>query len=236
VDSVEERKDGIAVTFTGEQAPEKPIVYDRILLSVGRKPNTENIGLEHTGIEVTDKGFVKVDEQRRTTEPSIFAIGDINGPPLLAHKASHEGKVAAEAAAGIKTAFEPRVIPAVEYTEPEIAWAGLTEREAEKQGLAVKVSKFPWTASGRAVTLGTQEGLTKLIADPESERLLGAAIVGTHAGELISEAALAIEMGAKMSDLSLTIHPHPTLSETLMEAADAFYGQSTHVYRPKKKQ
>ena len=209
--------------------------FDQVLVAVGRKPQTEGTGLEKTDAETDEKGFVKVDDQRKTTDDHIYAIGDITGNPMLAHKASHEGIVAAEAIAGKKTAFEPNAIPAVVFTSPEMAWCGLTENEAREKGIEVKVAKFPWGASGRAVTLNYSPGLTKLIIDPETDRILGAAIVGDQAGELIGEATLAVEMAALASDLHLTIHAHPTLSETLMEAAASYYGLATHIYRPKRK-
>ncbi|MFW6362639.1 MAG: dihydrolipoyl dehydrogenase [Spirochaeta sp.] len=231
---ITEGKNGVTVRFEGDGAPEDPVEYDRILLTVGRKPNMEEMGLENTKVEFSEKGFLQVDKQFRTADPSIFAIGDVIGAPLLAHKASHEGRIAAEVFHGKNVAFDNRVIPSVEYTEPEIAWAGLSENEAESQGRKVSVLTFPWAASGRAVTLGATTGLTKLIVDPESERILGGAIVGSQAGELIGEIALAIEMGATAEDLALTIHPHPTLSETIMEAGETLFGTSTHIYRPLK--
>lgn len=205
--------------------------FDRVLVAVGRRPNTGGLGLEKTRVEVDARGFIKVDAQRRTAEPTIFAIGDAAGEPMLAHKASHEGKVAAEVIAGRRVAFEPRAIPAVVYTDPEIAWCGLTESEAKAEGRAVKVVRFPWGASGRAATLDRADGVTKLIVDPETEHVLGVGIAGPGAGELIAEGVLAVEMGAVAADVMLTIHPHPTLSETVMEAAELIYGQSTHFYR-----
>lgn len=209
--------------------------FDKMLVSVGRRPNTRGIGLENTGLELDAQGFVPVDAQRRTKQPSLFAIGDIAGQPMLAHKASHEGLVAAETIAGHKVAFEPYAIPAVVFTDPELAWCGLTEREAKAQGREVKVLKFPWAASGRALTLDRTEGLTKIIADAETERVLGVGIVGKGAGELIAEGTLAVEMAAVASDLALTIHAHPTLSETVMESAEMFAGMSTHIYKPQRK-
>jgi len=205
-----------------------------VLVSVGRKPNSSGLGLENTKVRVTERGFIEVDAARRTAEPSIFAIGDVVGEPMLAHKASHEGRVAAEAIAGKKVAFEPSAIPAVIFTDPEIAWCGLTEAQAKERGRDVEVAKFRWGASGRATTLERNDGLTKLIVDPANDRVLGVAIAGVGAGDMIAEGVLAIEMGALASDLALTIHPHPTLSETVMEAAEVFYGQSTHVYRPRR--
>jgi dihydrolipoamide dehydrogenase len=224
---------GVHVTFDGKSAG--TAVYDSVLVAVGRKPNARGIGLENTRARVDERGFVAVDAQRRTAEPSIFAIGDVVGEPMLAHKASHEGRVAAEVIAGHKVAFEPNAIPAVMFTDPEIAWCGLTETQAKERGLEVDVVKFPWGASGRAMSIERTDGLTKLIVDPKTERLLGAGVAGAGAGELIAECVLAIEMGALVSDIKLTIHPHPTLSETVMEAAEMFYGQSTHVYRPRRK-
>lgn len=229
VSAMAEEKKGIRVTFEGGDAAE--VVYDRILVAVGRKPYTEGLGLENTKAEVTDAGFIAVDMQRRTAEPTIFAIGDVAGQPMLAHKASHEARVAVEAAAGKKTAFDPKAIPAVVFSDPEIAWAGLTQAQAEKDGIETKVVTFPWAASGRATTLSRKDGLTKLLLDPSDGRVLGVGLVGHGAGELLAEGALAIEMGAVAEDLALTIHAHPTLSETMMEAAEAFVGFSTHFYR-----
>lgn len=231
VDAKVESK-GVRVTFEGETA--ESATYDSVLVAVGRKPNARGIGLEKTKARVTEHGFVEVDAQRRTAEPSIFAIGDVTGEPMLAHKASHEGRVAAEVAAGHRVAFEPNAIPAVMFTDPEVAWCGLTETRAKEQGIEVAVAKFPWGASGRALTLERPDGLTKLIIDPKSERLLGVGLVGVGAGDMIAEGALAIEMGALVGDVKLTIHAHPTLSETIMEAAEVFFGQSTHVYRPRR--
>ncbi len=224
---------GVRVTLEGNVDP-KEQVFDRVLVSVGRRPNSKIPGLEKTQVQVDQRGFIMVDEQRRTHEPSIFAIGDVVGEPMLAHKASHEGRVAVEVMAGENVAFAPRAIPAVVFTDPELAWAGLTEAQAQKDNIQVKVAKFPWGASGRAATLDRSDGLTKLILDNDSERLLGVGLVGPGAGELIAEGVLAIEMGATATDLKLTIHPHPTLSETLMESAEVFFGQATHVYRPKR--
>jgi dihydrolipoamide dehydrogenase len=191
--------------------------------------------LDNTKVVVDDRGFIEVDAQRRTAEPSIFAIGDVVGEPMLAHKASHEGRTAVEAIAGHKVAFEPQAIPAVIFTDPEIAWAGLTATEAKEKGIEVEVAKFPWAASGRALTLERTDGLTKLVLEPGTGRILGVGIVGTGAGDMIAEGVLAIEMGANATDLKLTIHPHPTLSETVMEAAEVFFGQSTHVHRPRRR-
>ncbi len=220
--------DSVTVKVEDKKGTASELVYDRVLISVGRKPNTQELGLENTNIEVGDDGFVVTDAQRRTGEPSVFAIGDIAGQPMLAHKATYEGKVAVEAIAGKKTIYDPQAIPAVVFTDPEIAWAGITESEAKEQGLRVKVSKFPWGASGRATTLGRSDGVTKVIADPESGRVLGVGIAGPGAGELIAEGTLAIEMGATAEDLALTIHAHPTLAETVMEAAEDIMGHATH--------
>jgi dihydrolipoamide dehydrogenase len=228
-------QDAIAVTFEGEGlggATER--TFDRVLVSIGRRPNGAVPGLERTRVKVDQRGFIEVDGKRQTAEPSIYAIGDVVGEPMLAHKASHEGRVAVESIAGEKVAFEPLAIPAVVFTDPELAWCGLTEGEAGKQGRTIAVAKFPWAASGRALTLDRPDGLTKLILDPDTQRVLGVGIVGPGAGELISEGVLAVEMGANATDLKLSIHPHPTLSETLMEAAEVFFGQATHVYRPKR--
>ena len=224
----------IKVTFEGENADPKEQVYDKVLMAVGRRPISQNLGLDNTKVEIDQKGFVKVNEARQTAEPSIYAIGDVAGEPMLAHKASHEGRIAAEAISGKRVAFEPRAIPAVIFTDPEIAWCGLTEIEAKEQGRKVNVTKFPWAASGRALTLGRTDGLTKMIFDADTEDLLGVGIVGKDAGELIAEGVLAMEMAATATDIALTIHPHPTLSETLMEASEIFHGLATHVYRPKK--
>ena len=221
---------GIRVTFDGKDTQ----LFDRVLVAVGRRPNSRIPGLDGTRVKVTERGFIAVDEQMRTDEPSIFAIGDVVGEPMLAHKASHEGRVAVEVIAGENVAFEPRAIPAVVFTDPELAWCGLTEVQAHKDGRKVAIAKFPWGASGRAITLDRTDGLTKLVLDPETERILGVGLVGPGAGELIAEGVLAIEMGANATDLKLSIHPHPTLTETLMESAEVFFGQATHVYRPKR--
>jgi dihydrolipoamide dehydrogenase len=207
--------------------------YERVLVTIGNVPNTDGLGLENTGVETDGRGFIQVNEQRRTSESNIYAIGDIAGAPLLAHKANLEGRVAAEAIAGKKTAYEPATIPAVEYTDPEIAWCGLTENEAKEKGIEVEVASFPWAAAGRAVAMGESVGKTKLVIDPKTERILGVGIAGRDAGDLIAEGVLAVEMASLASDLSLTVHPHPTFSETMMEAAEVFYGHSTHIYRPK---
>ncbi len=226
-------KAGIRVTLDGKGASGDQ-VFDRVLVSVGRRPNARIPGLEHTAVQVNDRGFIVVDDQMRTAEPSIFAIGDVVGEPMLAHKASHEGRVAVEVIAGEKVAFAPLAIPAVVFTDPELAWAGLTETQAKQDGREVTITKFPWGASGRAITLDRTDGMTKLLIDPATERVLGIGLVGPGAGELIAEGTLAIEMGATATDLKLSIHPHPTLTETLMESAEVFFGQATHVYRPKR--
>jgi dihydrolipoamide dehydrogenase len=233
VTKVEPLLEGLRVTFEGEKAP-APQVYDRILVAVGRVPNGKNIGAENAGVTVTDRGFIPVDKQMRTNVPHIFAIGDIAGPPMLAHKAMHEAKVAAEVAAGHKAAFDARVIPSVAYTDPEIAWVGLTETDAKAKNIPYKKGQFPWVANGRSLSLGREDGFTKLLFDPETHRVLGGGIVGTNAGDLISEIALAIETGCDATDIGLTVHPHPTLSETVAAAADAFEGTLTDLFIPKR--
>ncbi|HXG54275.1 MAG TPA: dihydrolipoyl dehydrogenase [Vicinamibacterales bacterium] len=230
---MKEQKNGIVVTFEGE-LEKKQQTFDRVLVSIGRKPNPVP-GIATTRVAVTDRGFIEVDEARRTAEPTIYAIGDIVGEPMLAHKASHEGRVAVESIAGGKVAFEPLAIPAVVFTDPELAWCGLTESDAQKQKREVVVARFPWGASGRALTLDRPDGMTKLVLDPKTERVLGVGIVGRGAGELIAEGVLAVEMGATATDVKLSIHAHPTLSETVMESAEVFFGHATHVYRPRKK-
>jgi dihydrolipoamide dehydrogenase len=227
---------GIRVRCEGDPGKEAPPeqVFDRVLVAVGRRPNASVPGLDRTRVEVNERGFIVVDEQMRTGEPSIFAIGDVVGEPMLAHKASHEGRVAVEVIAGSNVAFAPRAIPAVVFTDPELAWCGLTETQAQQENRKVTIAKFPWGASGRAITLDRTDGMTKLVFDPETERLLGVGLVGPNAGELIAEGVLAIEMGANATDLKLSIHPHPTLTETIMESAEVFFGQATHVYRPKR--
>ena len=234
VTTVEPADDGLHVNFEGTKIPENTI-FDRVLVSTGRTPNGNLVGAEAAGVEVTDRGFIPVDKQMRTNVPHIFAIGDIVGQPMLAHKATHEAKVAAEVCAGMKSAFEARVIPSVAYTDPEIAWAGLTETEAKEQGIDYKLGKFPWAASGRAMGIGRTEGSTKLLFDPETHRVIGAGIVGPHAGDLIAECVLAIEMGCEAGDIGLSIHPHPTLSETIAMSAEVFEGTITDLYIPRRK-
>ncbi len=231
VTDMKEQKNGIKVTLEGKDVDKPERIFDKVLVSIGRKPNSENLGLSKTGVQINDRGFVRVDLQRRTAEPSIYAIGDVAGEPMLAHKATHEGIHAAEAIAGHKVTFEPMAIPAVVFTDPEVAWAGITETQAKEQGLNVKVTKYPWAASGRALTLSRTDGVTKFIVDKDTERILGVAIVGVGAGELIAEGTLAIEMGAVAQDVALTIHPHPTTSETIMGAAELIYGPATDYYR-----
>jgi dihydrolipoamide dehydrogenase len=230
-------KNGVTVKIEGEGLADadKTQTFDRVLVSVGRKPNSAIPGLDKTAVKVGDRGFIAVDASMRTAEPNIFAIGDVVGEPMLAHKASHEARVAVESVLGHHAVFEPQAIPAVVFTDPEVAWCGLTEAEAKKQGRKVEIAKFPWAALGRAIAIDRPDGLTKLVIDPDTERVLGVGIVGAGAGELIAEGVLAVEMAALATDLKLTIHPHPTLSETLMEAAEAFFGESVHIYRPKKK-
>jgi dihydrolipoamide dehydrogenase len=237
VSGMEETKKGIKVLMDGEglSDADKAQVFDRVLVSIGRRPNSDVPGLDKTGVTVSDRGFIQVDAAMRTSTPNIFAIGDVVGEPMLAHKASHEARVAVEAIMGHKVAFEPQAIPAVVFTDPEVAWCGLTETEAKKQGRKVEIAKFPWAALGRALAIDRPEGMTKLVIDPETERILGVGMVGAGAGENIAEGVLAVEMAALASDLKLSIHPHPTMSETIMEAAEVFFGHSTHVYRPKKK-
>jgi dihydrolipoamide dehydrogenase len=233
VSGIEAQPQGLRVTFEGAKAPQ-PQVYDRVLVCVGRVPNGKQINVDAAGVKVSDRGFIPVDRQLRTNVPHIFAIGDIVGQPMLAHKAMHEAKVAAEVAAGEKSSFDVRSIPSVAYTDPEVAWTGLTETEAQAKGIAVKKGAFPWVASGRSLSLGRDEGFTKLLFDPDSHRLLGAGIVGPNAGELIAELVLGIEMGVDATDISLSIHPHPTLSETVGLAAEAFEGTLTDLYIPKR--
>ena len=235
VTEMKEVKNGIEVKILDKEGKTTSDTYDYVLMSIGRKPTTEGLGLENTKVKVNERGWIKVNKQMQTEDTNIYAIGDIVGEPMLAHKASHEGRTAVEVINGEKVAFEPVAIPAVVFTDPEIAWAGLTETQAKEKNIKYETSKFPWAASGRATTLGRSDGVTKLIVDPDTERLLGIGICGPGAGELIAEGVLALEMGVNLTDLKLTIHPHPTLSETVMEAAEVFFGQSTHIHRPKKK-
>ena len=235
VSKIEAKKDGIHVSFEGEEAPKETQVYDRVLVSIGRRPNGKNIGAENAGVAVDDRGFIAVDKQMRTNVPHIFAIGDIVGQPMLAHKATHEAKVAAEVIAGHKVEFIANVIPSVAYTDPEVAWVGMTETEAKAKGIEIEKASFPWAASGRALSIARTEGTTKLIFDKASHRVIGAGIVGTNAGELLAEAVLAIEMGADAHDLGLTIHAHPTLSETICFAAEVKEGTITDMLPPKKR-
>ena len=228
------QKNGVKVTFQGQD--DKPLtqLFQRVLVAVGRRPNAGGLALGKAGVALDDNGFIQTDNQCRTTAATVFAIGDVAGQPMLAHKAAYEARIAVETLAGRNVIADPAAIPAVVFTDPEIAWAGLTEGAAKEKGMVVEVTRFPWAASGRAVTLGRSDGLTKLVIDPNTERLLGVGIVGPGAGELIAEATLALEMGANATDVGLTIHPHPTLSETFKEAADIFHGTATHYYRPKR--
>ena len=231
--AMKEEKNGIAVTFESSEGRQEQR-FDRVLVSVGRRPSAIP-GVDTTKVVVSKRGFVEVDEQRRTAEPSIYAVGDVAGEPMLAHKAFHEARVAVEAIAGHKVTYEPLAIPAVVFTDPELAWCGLTEGEAHQGKREIAVTRFPWAASGRALTLDRPEGMTKLVLDPKTERILGVGIVGAGAGELIAEGVLAVEMGANATDMKMSIHPHPTLSETLMESAETFFGHATHIYRPRRK-
>ena len=233
VTQIKPQKNGLKVSFEGDKAPE-PEVFDKVLVAVGRRPNGLKIGADKAGIKVDEAGFIEVDKQMRTNVANIFAVGDIVGEPMLAHKATHEAKVAAEVITGMKSWFEPRAIPSVAYTDPEVAWMGLSESEAKSQGIAYVKGAFPWAASGRALGLGRDEGLTKVLFDKESKRILGAGIVGPNAGELIAEAVLALEMGADAEDIGLTIHAHPTLSETFNFAAEMAEGTITDLFIPKK--
>lgn len=235
VTKVEAKKDGLYVTFEGENAPAKPEKFDRILCAVGRVPNGAGIDAEKAGVKVNERGFISVDKQMRTNVPHIFAIGDVVGNPMLAHKAIPEGRTAAEVISGLKHFFDPKCIPSVAYTDPEVAWVGLTENEAKAQGIKYGKGVFPWAASGRSLSVNRSEGLTKLLIDETTHRVIGAAMVGPNAGELVAEMALAIEMGCDVEDISLTIHPHPTLSETVAMAAEVFEGTITDLYLPKKK-
>jgi dihydrolipoamide dehydrogenase len=234
VAAIKDEGSALRATFEGPDVKEREKVFDRVLVSVGRKPNSEIPGLEKTRVRLSAKGFVQVNKQLQTDDSSISAIGDLVGEPMLAHKAMHEGRTAVEVIAGHKVAFEPSAIPAVVFTDPEVAWCGLTETQAQKENREIKVAKFPWAASGRAVTLDRPEGMTKLLIDPQTERVLGVGIVGVGAGELIAEGVVAIEMAALAKDVALSIHPHPTLSETVMNAAEVFFGTPTDIYRPKR--
>ena len=231
----EAAKDGVHVWFEGKNAPAEPQTYDRVLLAVGRAPNGKMVAAEKAGVTVTEQGFIPADNQLRTNVSHIFAIGDVVGQPMLAHKAVHEGHVAAEAASGMKSYFDARVIPSVAYTDPEVAWVGVTEEEAKAKGTKYGKGTFPWAASGRSLSLGRDEGMTKLLFDEETHRIIGGGIVGTNAGDLIAEVALAIEMGADAVDIGKTIHPHPTLSETVAFSAEAYEGTITDLYVPKRK-
>jgi len=231
---IEATTEGLRVAFAGDGAPE-PQLFGKVLVAVGRSPNGSRIGAAAAGVHVDERGFIPADRQMRTNVPHIFAIGDVAGQPMLAHKATHEGKVAAEAAAGLKSFFDAKVIPSVAYTDPEVAWVGLTETDAKARDVPFEKTSFPWAASGRSLALGRDEGFTKLLFDPQTHRVLGGGIVGTNAGDLIAEVALAIEMGADAADLALTIHPHPTLSETVAFAAEAFEGTLTDLYLPRRK-
>ncbi|HEY1726638.1 MAG TPA: dihydrolipoyl dehydrogenase [Steroidobacteraceae bacterium] len=234
VTAVKAGKSGLQVNFSTKDGPSNSNTYDHVLVAVGRTPNGKLLGAEAAGVQVDDRGYIGSDARMRTNVRHIFSIGDVRGPPMLAHKATHEAKVAAEMAAGHKSSFDARVIPSVAYTDPEIAWVGLTETAAKAQNIAVEKGVFPWAASGRSLSIGRDEGLTKLLFDPATHRLLGAGIVGTNAGELIAEVALAIEMGADAADIGLTVHAHPTLSETVAFAAEAVDGTLTDLYLPKK--
>ncbi len=234
VTGISESGSKLRVSFEGKDGSAFESEFEKVLVSIGRRPDIVGLGLDKTDVRTDSKGFVITDASCRTSVKNILAIGDIAGEPMLAHKASHEGRVAVEVIHGMKAAFEPKAIPAVVFTDPEIAWAGMTETEAKEKSIKHSVMKFPWAASGRALTLGRTDGLTKLIVDPDTERILGVGIAGPRAGDLIAEGVLAIEMGANATDLKMTIHPHPTLSETIMESAEMFFGQSTHIYRPKK--
>jgi len=234
VAEIKAQKNGLKVTFEGDKAPD-PAIFDKVLVAVGRRPNGNKIGADRAGVNVDQAGFIAVDKQMRTNVPNIFAIGDIVGNPMLAHKATHEGKVAAEVIAGKKSYFEPMTIPSVAYTDPEVAWMGLSESEAREQGIEYVKGAFPWAASGRSLGIDRDEGMTKVLFDKETMRIIGAGIVGPSAGELIAEAVLALEMGADAEDIGLTIHPHPTLSETFNFAAEMAEGTITDLYIPRKK-
>ncbi|MEN8813948.1 MAG: dihydrolipoyl dehydrogenase [Glaciecola sp.] len=235
VTGVEAKKDGLYVSFEGKKAPAKPVRYDKVLVAVGRKPNGKLVGADVAGVTVDERGFINVDKQMRTNVPHIFAIGDLVGQPMLAHKAVHEGHVAAEVVAGKKHYFDPKCIPSVAYTEPELAWVGLTEKEAKEQGINYEAASFPWAASGRAIASDATDGLTKLIFDKDTDRIIGGAMVGTNAGEMLGEIGLAIEMGADAEDIALTIHAHPTLNESIGLAAEIYEGSITDLPNPKAK-
>jgi dihydrolipoamide dehydrogenase len=226
-------RSAVEVTFEGETSEKKK--FDRVLISIGRRPNSENLGLENTGVEVDERGFVKVDSRQRTGDNHILAIGDVAGQPMLAHKAAHEGRVAVEALAGEPAEFNPRAIPAVVFTDPEVAWAGVMETDAKREGREVETAVFPWGASGRALAVGRTEGLTKWVIDRKTERVVGCGITGIGAGDMIAEGVLAIEMGCAVRDIVESIHPHPTLSETLAFAGEVYFGTATDLYRPKRK-
>jgi len=230
VKAINPQKKALKVKMENKAGEASSSAFDKVLISIGQQPNSQNIGLENTGVKTSEKGFIQVNEQQQTAQKNIYAIGDVAGPPLLAHKASYEGKVAAEVIAGKKAANDAKAIPAVIYTEPEIATCGLSETEAKEKGISYRVEKFTWQASGRAVAMNAGSGFTKLLIDPESERILGAGIVGKNAGDMIAELTLGIEMAATAEDIALTIHPHPTLSETIMEAAEMFYGHPAHTF------
>jgi len=233
VTKIEPDENEVTVHFEGTDGKEFSEIYDKVLISVGRKPNTANLGLENADIKATDQGYISVNEKRQTSVSNIYAIGDITGDPMLAHKATHEGKVAAEVIAELPSAFEPAVIPAVIFTDPEIAWAGPTENDLKEKGVPYEKGEFPWAASGKALALHRIEGKTKLLFDPETKKIISAGIVGPNAGDLIGEAVLAIEMGADAEDIGLSIHPHPTLTETVANAAEMFSGTITDLYIPK---
>jgi dihydrolipoamide dehydrogenase len=236
VTAIEAAAEGLHARFEGPgDSGRSEAVYDKVLIAVGRSPNGKRIGAEAAGVAVSDRGFIAVDRQMRTNVPHIFAIGDVVGPPMLAHKATHEGKLAAEVAHGEKRAWDARVIPSVAYTDPEVAWVGLTETQAQADQIRYEKASFPWAASGRSLAIGRDEGFTKILFDPDTQRVIGGGIVGTNAGDLISELALAIEMGCDASDIGLTIHPHPTLSETVAMAAEAFDGTLTDLYLPRRR-
>jgi dihydrolipoamide dehydrogenase len=235
VTAVEAKEDGLYVTFEGKQAPAEPVRYDKVLVAVGRRPNGSVVDAEKAGVKVDERGFINVDKQLRTNVSNIFALGDLIGQPMLAHKAAHEGHVAAEVISGKKHFFDPKGIPSVAYTDPEIAWVGVTEKEAKEQGLNYEAATFPWAASGRAIASARTEGLTKLIFDKESHRIIGGAIVGINAGEMLGEIGLAIEMGADAEDIALTIHAHPTLNESIGLAAEMYEGTITDMPNPKAK-